>query len=202
MVLINSRVGDAHLSLLLRKPKPVKEKLVNKNVQMIVKFKFFLLLLFLPVISWSAKASAHGTEIQYQKVQAIQIDAVYAGGQPMGNAQVTVYAPDNPSTPWKTGTTDKQGQFTFIPDASQPGNWEVKVRQAGHGNIITIPVGEKTTALAAGIQDATEGSDGRSWFDREDSVGETLLEKALLAAAGAWGFFGTALFFARRRKAA
>lgn len=169
---------------------------------MIVKFKFFLLLLFLPVISWSAKASAHGTEIQYQKVQAIQIDAVYAGGQPMGNAQVTVYAPNDPSTPWKTGTTDKQGQFTFVPDASQPGNWEVKVRQAGHGNIITVPVGEKTTALAAGTQKGAEGSDGRSWFDREDNVGETLLEKALLAAAGAWGFFGTALFFARRRKAA
>ncbi|AFZ16916.1 carboxypeptidase-like regulatory domain-containing protein [Allocoleopsis franciscana] len=169
---------------------------------MIVKFKFFLLLLFLPVISWSAKASAHGTEIQYQKVQAIQIDAAYAGGQPMGNAQVTVYAPNNPSTPWKTGTTDKQGQFTFVPDASQPGNWEVKVRQAGHGNIITIPVGEKTTALAAGTEKAAEGSDGLSWFDSEDSVGDTLLEKALLAAAGAWGFFGTALFFARRRRAA
>lgn len=170
---------------------------------MIVKFKFFLLLLFLPVISWSAKASAHGTEIQYQKVQAIQIDAVYAGGQPMGNAQVTVYAPNDPSTPWKTGTTDKQGQFSFVPDASQPGNWEVKVRQAGHGNIITVPVGNKTTALTAATQEATEGSDGLSWFDdRKDSVEDTLLEKALLAAAGAWGFFGTALFFARRRKAA
>jgi nickel transport protein len=173
---------------------------VIKIVKM--KSKFFLPLLFLPVIAWSAKASAHGTEIQYQKVQSIQIDAVYAGGQPMGNAQVTVYAPNDPSTPWKTGTTDKQGQFTFVPDASQPGNWEVKVRQAGHGNIITIPVGEKTTALAAATQEATEDSNGLSWFDSEDSVGDTLLQKALLAAAGAWGFFGTALFFARRRKAA
>lgn len=166
---------------------------------MIVKFKFFLPLLFLSVIGWSAKASAHGTNIQHQKVQAVQIDATYAGGQPMGNAQVTVYAPDDPSTPWKTGTTDKQGQFTFVPDPSQPGNWEVKVRQAGHGDIITIPVGDSTQAATA-TEEAGGNSEGLSWLD--NSHDSTLLQKALLSAAGAWGFFGTALFFARRGKTA
>ncbi|MBE9128911.1 carboxypeptidase-like regulatory domain-containing protein [Coleofasciculus sp. LEGE 07092] len=166
---------------------------------MIVKFKFFLPLLFLSVIGWSAKASAHGTDIEYQKVQAVQIDAIYAGGQPMGNAQVTVYAPDDPSTPWTTGITDEEGQFTFVPDPSQPGDWEVKVRQAGHGDLITVPVGDSTQAAIA-TQEGGGNSEGLSWLDY--SQDSTLVQKALLSAAGGWGFFGTALFFARRRKTA
>lgn len=141
-------------------------------------FKLFLLL-FIPLVGWSTKASAHGATVDYQTVQAISINAVYDGGQPMADAQVTVYAPNDPSTPWSTGTTDEQGRFTFTPDADQPGNWEVKVRQAGHGDIVTIPVGETV---------AEAGSDSY-----------TPVQKALLGAAGAWGFLGTALFFARKK---
>lgn len=166
-----------------------------------MRYKFFLPLLFLSVGGWSATAFAHGTDIEYQKVQAIQIDAAYEGGQPMANSQVTVYAPNDPSTPWQKGKTNEKGQFTFVPDPSQPGNWEVKVRQAGHGDIITVPVGGTPTASVAGTEEVDESGNRLSWFDSEDSQ-DTLLQKALLAAAGAWGFFGTALFFARRRKTA
>lgn len=144
-------------------------------------FKFFLL--FIPLVGWSTSASAHGAHIDYQAVQAVNINAVYEGGQPMANAQVTVYAPNDPSTPWSTGTTDEQGRFTFTPDADQPGNWEVKVRQAGHGDIVSVPVGE--TAAEAGGQTASDSY--------------TPAQKVLLGAAGAWGFLGTALFFARKK---
>jgi nickel transport protein len=173
-----------------------------------MRFKHLLPLFILPFIGWSTKALAHGTEIDYQNVQAIQIDAKYAGGQPMGNAQVTIYSPDNPSTPWKKGTTDEQGQFSFVPDPSKPGNWEVKVRQAGHGNIISIPVNQETVtsptnAEASGSKEVTESSNGLNLLQvSQNKTEDTLLQKALLAGAGAWGFFGTALFFARGKKTA
>ena len=146
-------------------------------------FKLFFLL-FIPLVGWSTKASAHGASIDYQAVQAINIQAAYDGGQPMANAQVTVYAPNDPSTPWSTGTTNEQGRFTFTPDADQPGNWEVKVRQAGHGDIVSVPVGEIATV------DEGQASANESY---------TPVQKVLLGAAGAWGFLGTALFFARKK---
>ena len=144
-------------------------------------FKLFFLL-FIPLVGWSTSASAHGAHIDYQAVQAVNINAAYDGGQPMANAQVTVYAPNDPSTPWSTGTTDDQGRFTFTPDADQPGNWEVKVRQAGHGDIVSVPVGETTAEAGEAVSDSY-----------------TPVQKALLGAAGAWGFLGTALFFARKK---
>lgn len=151
-----------------------------------MKYKFLFPLLFVSVFGWSSKASAHGTNIQHRQVQAVQIDASYASGQPMANAQVTVYAPDNPSEAWKTGTTDTEGLYTFVPNRS--GEWEVKVRQAGHGEIVTIPVQKDTNN-----QEATS-----DWLSPESE--NPTVQKVLYGAAGAWGFFGTALFFVRRRK--
>lgn len=150
-----------------------------------MKYKFLLPLLFVSVFDWSSKASAHSTEIQHRQVQAVQIDASYAGGQPMANAQVTVYAPDNPSEAWKTGTTDPEGLYTFVPDRS--GQWDVRVRQAGHGDIVTISVQKDTNNQAA----------ASDWLSPESE--NPTVQKVLYSAAGAWGFFGTALFLVRRR---
>lgn len=146
----------------------------------------------LPMIG-SAKALAHGTEIEYRQVQAVQIDATYAGGQPMANAQVTVYAPDDPSTPWMTGMTDEQGRFSFTPEPSQSGNWEVKVRQAGHGDIVTIPI-QSASAEEAANPTATPQM---AWLSGNQGNYTSTVQKTLLGIAGVWGFFGTALFFAR-----
>lgn len=155
-----------------------------------MKSKFFFPLLFLAVTSSSEAVFAHGANVEYRRVQAVQIDAAYAGGQPMKKAQVTVYAPDNPTTPWATGTTDEQGNFTFVPDATQPGNWEIKVRQAGHGDIVTIPVESNA---------ANESTTQTAWLSGSEGEYTSSTQKILLGAAGVWGFFGTALFFARRR---
>ncbi|MFW6359590.1 MAG: carboxypeptidase-like regulatory domain-containing protein [Chroococcales cyanobacterium] len=152
-----------------------------------MKSKYLLPLLISPILAWPAKALAHGTDIEYRQVSAIQIEAAYAGGQPMANAQVVVYAPNNPATPWIQGTTDEEGRFSFVPDATQSGNWEVKVRQAGHGQLITIPLDEI----------ANETSDTQVLLSSEQSE-YTPLQKILLGFAGVWGFVGTALFFARR----
>lgn len=128
------------------------------------------------------KTYAHGVNIEYTSNVEIEIVARYDTGEPMAGAQVVVYSPDDPSTPWLTGVCDDEGRFSFIPDTSKPGIWDVQVRKAGHGDIIHIPVGGDTTA-AGGIG------------------GYTTLQIGLMMAAVVWGSVGTALYFSRRRQA-
>jgi nickel transport protein len=128
------------------------------------------------------QALAHGVNIQYSSDIKIEIVARYDTGTPMAGAQVTVYAPDDPSTPWLTGVCDDEGRFSFTPDASIPGSWDVQVRLAGHGGIVHVPVGEGT---------ATSGGIG----------GYSYLQIGLMAACVIWASIGTALYFRRRRLA-
>ena len=98
----------------------------------------------------------------------------------MDGAQVVVFAPDAPSTPWLTGVCDDEGRFTFTPDSEKPGTWDVQVRQAGHGDIVHIPVGGDTVVSG--------GTDDYS-----------VLQIVLMAGCVIWGGVGTALYFSRRR---
>jgi nickel transport protein len=100
----------------------------------------------------------------------------------MAEAAVVIYAPTNPDTPWLKGKTDSQGKFSFTPDSTQEGTWQVKVRQAGHGDIINIPLGKSVAAA----QISTDS-------------GYTPLQKFLMSASTLWGFIGTALFFSRKK---
>lgn len=130
----------------------------------------------------NAPALAHSSSVEFTLKQTVELRAVYESDRPMDNAQITIYSPADPATPWQTGTTDEQGHFRFTPD--QPGNWDVKVRQAGHGTLITIPIdteGEVVTAVA-------------------ETGGATYspLQKTMMAIAILWGFIGTALFFTRK----
>jgi len=111
---------------------------------------------------------------------AIEIVAKYDNGEPMDGAQVVVYAPDDASTPWLTGSCDDEGRFTFMPDSSKPGTWDVQVRKAGHGDIVHISVGEDTVV-----------SGGTSSY--------SVLQIVLMVACVIWGGVGTALYFSRRR---
>jgi nickel transport protein len=126
-----------------------------------------------------AQALAHGVNIEYSSDVEITIVAKYDTGTPMAGAQVMVYAPDDPSTPWLTGVCDDEGVFSFTPDTSLPGTWDVQVRLAGHGGIIHIPVGEGSASSG--------GVGGYSW-----------LQIVLMAACVIWGSIGTALYFRRR----
>jgi nickel transport protein len=135
------------------------------------------LLLLLP-----AQALAHGVNIEYSSDVEITVVAKYDTGTPMAGAQVAVYAPDDPTTPWLTSTCDDEGVFSFTPDTSKPGTWDVQVRQAGHGGIVHIPVGEGA-AFSGGLG-------GYSW-----------LQIAIMAACVIWGSIGTALYFRGRRRA-
>lgn len=130
----------------------------------------------------SGPALAHGVNIEYTSEVQVSIVAKYDNGEPMAGAQVAVYAPDEPSTPWLTGECDEEGRFSFTPDTSRPGIWDVQVRLAGHGAMVHIPVGEGT---------ASTGGVG----------GYGPLQLAVMVACVVWGSIGTALYFSRRRRA-
>jgi nickel transport protein len=142
-------------------------------------WKAILLLVSLLLLSTAGATFAHGAKIEYTVGMAVEIQATYDTGEPMAGGQVTVYSPDDPSTPWLTGVCDEKGRFVFAPDPDKPGTWDVQVRQAGHGDIVHIQIG-------AGA--ATSGGSGL-----------TTPQILLMAACVAWGGIGTALFFSRRR---
>lgn len=127
-------------------------------------------------------AEAHGANIQTRNRTVVEIQAAYDSGEPMAEAQVKVYDPTNPQSPRFAGETDKAGQFSFTPD--QLGDWEVTVRQAGHGAITTIPIDDNGT-IAVNFP-------GNSQL--------TALQKSVISGAIIWGCIGTALYFQRSKR--
>ena len=148
------------------------------------KWKIITCLIFVLILGLGLpiKVFAHGAKIEYTVNLEIEIVATYDNGEPMAGAQVVVYAPDDPSTPWLTGVCDDEGRFSFTPDTSKPGTWDVQVRLAGHGDIVHIPIGEDTVATAG-------------------TGGYTALQIALMSVCVIWGSVGTALYFLRRKRA-
>lgn len=127
------------------------------------------------------RANAHGAIINYQTTKTVEIQSRYDTGEPLANAQVSVYTPNNPNTPWQTGITDETGKFVFTPDTNLEGYWEVKVRQAGHGGLVSIPVNtEIKTEQINAFQNSTALN---SW------------QRGLMIGSVIWGCIGTALFF-------
>ena len=112
--------------------------------------------------------------------QTFSIEANYSSGEPMALAQVVVYSPDNPDQPWLTGETNQEGEFEFSPDTA--GNWDVVIRQAGHGTTVSVPVD------MAQAQAGTASESGSS------------LQRWASAGAALWGLVGTALFFSRGKQ--
>lgn len=144
-------------------------------------------IILLSLVAWlgfPVRAIAHGAKIEYQTTAAIKINATYDSGEPMSKAQISIYSPDDPATPWLTGKTDESGGFMFVPDPNKLGNWEVKVRQAGHGALISIALGE-TEMNSQQTQPAF-------------SQNYTTMQKALMMVSVGWGFVGTALFFSKK----
>ena len=133
-------------------------------------------------------AFGHGALVEYAFTTGITIQAQYDTGDPMPEAQVTVYAPDNPAKPWLRAVSDGQGRFSFVPDPDKPGVWTVQSRLAGHGAMVHIPVEPGNgvdSAVGPGAMPA--------------SAGLSAMQRLLMALSIVWGFVGTALFFSRRR---
>ena len=150
--------------------------------------RIFLFLLF--SCGLSEPVLAHGARIDYQQTSAITIRATYDDGTPMAQAQAVVYAPDDPTAPWVKGMTNEVGEFSFVPDRDLSGNWDVKVRQSGHGDIVSIPLDSGAIASQESVTMSNANVTNNSGY----STGQ----KLLMAIAVGWGFIGTALFFTRK----
>lgn len=137
-----------------------------------------LLLTALPSVS-----SSHGTRVTWTtEAGRVEIRATYDDGSAMGEAQVTVYSPVDPSTPWLTGVTEQDGSFSFEADTTLEGTWDVQVRRAGHGDIAHINVRSDVAPTSA--------SGGERHL--------TVVQIVVMSASVVWGFVGTALFFVWR----
>lgn len=154
-----------------------------------MQFKLAPLSVGLFLLGTSAPALGHGAVAEYRQVRAIEIRGEYDNGDPMSEAQVTIYAPENPNEPWLEGTTQEDGTFVFVPDPEQAGGWVARVRKGGHGDMTTIQV-ETAQAEETPTQANSNDWQGGSY---------TPLQRALMAIIGVWGFVGTALFFARKK---
>jgi nickel transport protein len=146
-----------------------------------IRWKLFPVIIITAVLCLvlTMQAHAHGVRIEYVVDMMVEIVATYDSGEPMSGAQVVVYAPDDISTPWLTGICDDEGRYRFKPDTSMAGIYDVQVRQAGHGDIVHIPVGDGGAA----------GSSG----------GYKAGQIALMSVCVIWGFIGTGLYFLRRK---
>lgn len=130
-------------------------------------------------------ALPHAATVEAAPAQGIAVTAAYDTGAPMAQAQITVFAPDNPAEPWARGIADDNGRFAFIPDPI-PGRWTVQARTAGHGAVAHVVLDDTVVGAApvAMIVASAGGIDP--------------LQRWIMAAAVVWGFVGTALYFRRR----
>ncbi|MEM1255708.1 MAG: carboxypeptidase-like regulatory domain-containing protein [Cyanobacteria bacterium P01_H01_bin.21] len=112
------------------------------------------------LLAIAGEASAHMVETNYfldrleRSEQVLNTRSTFSNGDPLKGAKVNVYSPNNPVTPWKQGVTDSQGRFSFTPDQNLPGDWEVVIRQQGHGDILTVPVNKATGVTTELISDS------------------------------------------------
>lgn len=88
-------------------------------------------------------AAAHGVRINHSidpTSGAITVTAAFDTGEVLDDAAVVIFAPDDLINPWASDTLDAQGSYTFTPDYSIEGFWDVQVRKAGHGGLINIEI--------------------------------------------------------------
>lgn len=145
---------------------------------------FHLIIAALIALVVVGTASAHGTDIVWQFDDGVVIiDAVFDSGEPMVNAQIVAYAPDNPSEPYFQGIADENGHIEFPIDPTVTGSWDISVRTAGHGEMLHVPVDSSATSLSGA------GNQGRS------PTQTILLAGVVIVVLG-----GVALYFMRGKR--
>jgi len=187
----------------------------------------FVLATLVVTFGTATVAYAHGVVINYtlETNGKIDLHAEFDTGEAMGEAQVTVYSPADPLTPWLTGTADAEGNYTFVLDPEIPGSWDIQFRKAGHGDIIhlqldegmidpalmTNPPGElmaeslETAAEKVEVPQEEPNATSKkttvlsSGGNTGNSGGFTSLQILLMSGSVIWGFVGTALYFSNRK---
>ncbi len=141
-----------------------------------------ILLLPAVLLMLAAPVFGHGARVTWEILgDSIHILASFDNGQPLSLAQVTVFSGAAPSVPYLVGMTDGNGEFSFLPDKEESLSWDIQVREAGHGDIVSATLSEDS---------AVDNEQGRF----------TTLQIVLMSTCVVWGFVGTAFFFASKRK--
>jgi nickel transport protein len=162
----------------------------------------FSLLIFLAILGSPVKTLGHAVETNYllfsdvaaeskndldtqvnQTRQGLELESVYSTGEPLEQAQVEIYAPNNTSEPWLVGTTDNEGKFSFIPDPSIPGDWEIAILQDGHEDYLTVPV--KADGIQFDLISQGHKKDVHYAFSELNSW--KILGLVAISATGIWG---------------
>ncbi len=109
-----------------------------------MKLQLALPMAMVAIAGLAPQALAHMIETDFSLFdQELEFTSTFSTGEPVQDAQVIIYAPNNPDEPWGELTTDENGRFSFVPDASIPGDWEVRIeKDLGHEDIWTVPVNE------------------------------------------------------------
>ena len=115
--------------------------------------KFLLPVVVLTALGMAAPAKAHMIETNYllpspaatitpsgADSSALKITAVFSTGEPYANAKIEIFAPGNSDNPWRVTTADENGEYHFVPDAQQPGNWTINIGEDSHWDSLTVPV--------------------------------------------------------------
>ncbi len=83
--------------------------------------RLFLLGCFL-----AAAVHAHDLDLSVEYAQpAVVVHALYGGAEPVTDADVSIFSPENPDSPYQTGITDIAGLFAFVPSGA--GQWRVVI---------------------------------------------------------------------------
>jgi nickel transport protein len=134
------------------------------------------------IILLSSTVFGHGAFVTWEfHGDSVRVSASFDDGQPMDEAQVTVFSGSNPTEAYLVGVTDENGCFSFLPDGEQSMQWDVQVRKAGHGDIVHFSMSEDAQV---------EIRNGRF----------SVFQITIMSACVVWGFIGTALFFKSRWK--
>ena len=146
---------------------------------------FFILSLLLP----AGPARAHAVHGELETRPALQILAVYDGGDPMSYAAVEITRKGE-DLPFQTGRTDRNGCFAFKPD--KPGTWQIVVKDGmGHQLSLNRNI-DKVHTLA-------ENAASLNQTDTEGQTGAlSRLEKSLAGIAIIFGLSGLAFWWRGR----
>lgn len=84
--------------------------------------------------------AAHDLTVRVEQVApSVILYSTYAGADPVTDADIAIYSPDNADSPYQTGLTDIQGVFAFVP--SGLGEWRAVVDDGfGHRTERTISI--------------------------------------------------------------
>lgn len=107
----------------------MKSKRVTANI---TKTLYMLLFMSGVITLYTTLASAHGLGYRLLKNDTTEvIEFRYSDGSTLPFAEVEVWSPDDAEIEFQNGRTDKNGRFSFFPDA--PGIWRVTISDGmGH----------------------------------------------------------------------